>query len=161
MDCSRKNVIVCLSLLAVLTFFGLTYLIRPIVDPDFFWHLKTGEWLWLERSWPIPDPFSFTSPEVLNLSQTFIIKGYWLCQLFYFLFYSAFGWFGLIIIRFMLFSALIYVLWTGRRGDLPVWTGLGLVFLISLLAMFPVDRPHFFSFVFLRSISGKKFLKRP
>ena len=148
MDLSRKNVIIGLSFLAILTFFGLTYLIRPIVDPDFFWHLKTGEWLWLERSWPIPDPFSFTSPGVLNLRQLFIVKGYWLCQLLYFLFYSAFGWFGVVVIRFMLFSALVYVLWTGRRGDLPVWTGLGLVFLISLLAMFPVDRPQFFSFVF-------------
>ena len=32
-----------------------------ISDPDFWWHLKTGEYIVQHGSLPVPDPFSFTT----------------------------------------------------------------------------------------------------
>ena len=48
-------------LLAVLVATALAYLLRPIMDPDFFWHLKTGEWIREHRGLPASDPFSYTN----------------------------------------------------------------------------------------------------
>ncbi len=33
---------------------------REITDPDFFWHLRTGQWIWENGSLPRRDPFSYT-----------------------------------------------------------------------------------------------------
>ena len=32
-----------------------------IKDPDFFWHLKTGEYIYQHKALPETDPFAFTS----------------------------------------------------------------------------------------------------
>ena len=100
MNFSRRNIASALLLLLLFALFASTYLVRPIVDPDIFWHLKSGEWLWQEKSWPIPDPFSFTSPEEFNARQLFIVKGYWLAQLTYYSLHSLSGWAGIIVLRF-------------------------------------------------------------
>ena len=40
------------------------YLFRPLYDPDFYWHLKTGQWIWQNKSLPHFDPFGIPpSPE--------------------------------------------------------------------------------------------------
>src|SRR5260370_36802100 len=33
---------------------------RNVVDPDIWWHLKTGEWIMQHRAVPHTDPFSYT-----------------------------------------------------------------------------------------------------
>lgn len=33
---------------------------QKISDPDFWWHLKTGEWIWNHKAIPFHDPFSYT-----------------------------------------------------------------------------------------------------
>jgi hypothetical protein len=32
-----------------------------ISDPDFWWHLKTGQYIWEKHSLPVPDPFAYTT----------------------------------------------------------------------------------------------------
>jgi hypothetical protein len=140
--------ILSLPLVLLFVLFAGTYLVRPIIDPDVFWHIKSGEWLWLKHHWPIPDPFAFTSPEEFNLRQLFIIKGYWLAQLIYFSLHSLFGWAGLVVLRFVLFTVLFLALWTRRSGDRLIWAGLVFIYLISVLSFFPVERPQFFTFIF-------------
>jgi tetratricopeptide (TPR) repeat protein len=43
-------------------FFGFCALFaaQKILDPDFWWHLKTGEWIWQHKAIPYVDPFSYT-----------------------------------------------------------------------------------------------------
>src|SRR4030067_2507441 len=33
---------------------------QKITDPDFWWHLKTGEWIWQHTAIPHVDPFSYS-----------------------------------------------------------------------------------------------------
>ncbi len=33
----------------------------PISDSDFWWHLKTGQYVWEQHRLPVPDPFAFTT----------------------------------------------------------------------------------------------------
>jgi tetratricopeptide (TPR) repeat protein len=46
----------------LMVFFGFCALLaaQKIVDPDFWWHLKTGEWIWQYKAIPHVDPFSYT-----------------------------------------------------------------------------------------------------
>ncbi len=45
----------------ILLVLGLTFMtLRPIVDPDFWWHLRTGQLILQTHSIPRIDPFSFT-----------------------------------------------------------------------------------------------------
>jgi hypothetical protein len=135
------------GLLIVLALAGSTWLARPIQDPDFFWHLKMGEWLWQHHSWPIPDPFAFTTPATLDLRQLFIVKGYWLSQLAYFAGYSALGWTGIYLLRLAVFSVFVWILWKYRQGDGWLWGGAALACLAAIFDPYPVERPQFFSFL--------------
>ena len=45
------------SLLFLLALFTMS--VRELADPDLWWHLRTGEWVW-EQGIPQTDPFSFT-----------------------------------------------------------------------------------------------------
>jgi hypothetical protein len=35
--------------------------VQRIFDPDVFWHIRAGQWIWQTRSIPTVDPFSYTS----------------------------------------------------------------------------------------------------
>src|SRR5260221_9904992 len=45
--------------LTALCLFGL--FATQIADTDFWWHLKTGQYLVEHRSLPVPDPFAYTT----------------------------------------------------------------------------------------------------
>lgn len=137
----------CLAAAFIALLFALTWLVRPIQDPDFFWHLKMGEWLWQHHSWPIPDPFAFTTPAELGLRQLFIIKGYWLSQLLYFAAHAVFGWPGIYCLRLGVFAVFALILWKHRQGNDWLWGGAALACLVVIFDLYPVERPQFFSFV--------------
>ncbi|TLM65644.1 MAG: hypothetical protein FDZ69_09075 [Deltaproteobacteria bacterium] len=126
---------------------AVTWLARPVQDPDFFWHLKVGEWLWQRGSWPIPDPFSFVTPLELDARQLFIIKGYWLSQLLYFASHAVLGWPGIYLLRLAVFAVFAGILWLRRREDPWLWGSVGLVCLALIFDLYPVERPQFFSFL--------------
>ncbi|MEZ0396181.1 MAG: hypothetical protein ABWK53_07135 [Anaerolineales bacterium] len=49
------------QLFTLLLFIGLwTMTLRPVADPDFWWHLRSGQWMVENRVIPHTDPFSFT-----------------------------------------------------------------------------------------------------
>lgn len=139
---------ISIGLLTLLVLFVATFLARPILDPDFFWHLKVGEWLWVHKSWPIPDPFAFTTPENLEPWQIFIVKGYWLNQILYHFCYVAFGWWGFFLLRVVIFAAFVWILWKNRQGDAWLWWGCSLICLATIFDWYPLERPQFLSIVF-------------
>jgi hypothetical protein len=78
---------------------ALFYLVGAIVvrqmllgDPDIWWHIKTGEWIWHHGGVPHSDPFSYTFA-----GHPWIAKE-WLSQVIYFATYSLAGWNSLAVL---------------------------------------------------------------
>lgn len=142
---SRSAFVVLVGGLAALVFL---HLIRPITDNDFFWHLKTGQWIWQNRTLPFVDPFSLITPSEYTADQTFILTSYWLSQVILFFADLAGGLSGIVALRFIVAGALIVVLTLSRRGegDAAIHLSLLTICLASVLA-YPVERPQFFSFL--------------
>jgi hypothetical protein len=78
----------------ILLFLGLFLMtLRPIADPDFWWHLRTGQLIVQTHSIPHTDPFSYTKAGVAWITHE------WLSEvMMYALFYL--GGYGLLIIIF-------------------------------------------------------------
>ena len=136
-----------LFLVALIVVVSTLFLLRAIGDPDFFWHLKTGEWIWQNKALPSQDPFSYTSPAAGTSRERFILTSYWLSQIIYHLFHAAAGMYGIVLLRFAVFGALLLVLARRMRGDRPLALGLLLLFTIAFLVQYPLDRPQVFSFL--------------
>ena len=53
---NREKLLLVLAAILLASWFS-----RPISDPDFWWHLKTGQYLWETHRLPAPDPFAYTT----------------------------------------------------------------------------------------------------
>lgn len=165
---SRTNHKTIIIILATLIFaISTLFLLRNIYDPDFFWHIKTGEWIWQHKSFPSGDPFAYTSPGHHTSREHFILTSFWLSQVTYHLFYLAGGLTGIAILRFLIAGALLYAMWKRKHGDNIVYMGLLFIFLTCFLKQFPIERPQVFSFLFfaiflymLEIIKGKSHQSR-
>jgi|GEM_PF-1251721 len=123
------------------------FLLRNISDPDFFWHIKTGEWIWQQRALPSEDPFAYTSPGHHTSREHFILTSFWFSQVTYHLFYLAGGTSGIAFLRFLIVGILLFTLWKRRHGDNIMYLGLLMIFLTFFLKLYPVERPQVFSFL--------------
>src|SRR5437868_15517502 len=49
----------------IVAFLALTFLLGafPLKDTDFWWHLRTGEWIRAHRQVPVHDLYTFTVPD--------------------------------------------------------------------------------------------------
>jgi hypothetical protein len=144
------------SILFLLVFFFIfASFTAKIWDPDLWWHLKTGEYIAHTKSIPSTDPFAFTSlpkdpihPESKRIK--FILAQYWVAQLIFYWVYKAFNLQGIIYMRAIILTLLIFLLYRNIRRD-----GVGffsaLVFLIPadiIFVNFTGERPQLFSFLF-------------
>lgn len=145
-----KNFIRYLNILlgAVIIIVATLFLLRVVSDPDFFWHLKTGEWIWQNKALPSDDPFSYTSPSTVSVKARIILTSYWLCQLLYHALHSAAGMYGIVLLRFAIFSALLYALFKRKHGDRTLFLGVLLISITCFFLIYPPDRPQVFSFLF-------------
>jgi hypothetical protein len=85
--------------------------VRPITDPDFWWHLRTGQYVWETRSIPRQDIYSYTLPE-----QPWITHE-WLTELGLYAVYATSGQSGLILVFALVIAgsfALLYLRCSGR-----------------------------------------------
>ncbi len=142
-----------LFIMAFVLIFG--FFSAQIKDPDFFWHLKTGQYIYQTGSLPATDPFAYTSlpkdpvnPESKRIK--FILKQYWLAQLIFYGVYQLAGFQGIIYLRASILALLILLIYKGMRRE-------GGGFYLSLLLLIPVvimlhaftgERPQLFSFLF-------------
>ena len=84
---------------------------RNVVDPDVWWHLKTGEYIAAHRNVPHTDPFSYTR------AGTPWIAHEWLTDLMLYGIYRAAGWGGLIVIFAAILSAAFFLLFLRCAGS--------------------------------------------
>ena len=125
-----------------------------IADTDFWWHLKTGQYIFQRHSLPVPDPFSFTT--ALNPPadrgeerlRQFNLTHEWLAQALLYVVYSTLGFPGIVAVRAMLLAAfcgLAGVLAARRSRNIYFSIGAALA-AASLATNFAADRPALFSF---------------
>lgn len=139
------------AVVAVILFFFsvvlILHLIKPLYDPDFFWHLKTGFWIWDHKGLPDIDPFSINPQQIDSHRTRFILTSYWLFQLLLCAFYKMGGFSGIIILRFILAGMLLAVFYRfSVRKNLFVLLAAGIGITQILDSHFP-ERPQFISFV--------------
>lgn len=123
------------------------HLIKPLYDPDFFWHLKTGFWIWDHKGLPAIDPFSINPQQSDSHRSHFILTSYWLFQLMLCAFYKLGGFNGIIIFRIVLAAVLLAVFYrfsTSRNFLALIAAGIGTTQILD--SHFP-ERPQFISFV--------------
>jgi len=122
-------------------------LFRQFQDPDFFWHLKSGEWIWEHRA--LPDEFLFASPPptMPAVVQRFTMTSYWVMQILFHLTHAAGGMVGLVALRFLLYTLLLLAIVRVKDGDNLVFLGL-LVPAVVIFSQYTVERPQYVSFVF-------------
>ncbi len=83
----------------------------PIGDPDSWWHLATGRWMWQHRALPSADPFGVTPAEPVDPSRLlFVLRQYWLAQVIAYGVLLATGFQGLIVLRATLLAAMFAML---------------------------------------------------
>lgn len=127
--------------------------IIPINSLDFWWHLKTGEYIIETREIPEQDPFTYTAPtgrsESSNFSR-FILKQYWLSQILFASIVNSFGFKGIIIFRGLLFSTIAMCILLVVRLVSDAHAPLIPLILFALSTKIGVedsDRPHMFLFL--------------
>ena len=127
-----------------------------IWDPDFWWHLKTGEYIYQTHSIPTTDPFAYTSltkdpinPESKRIP--FILGQYWIAQVVFYLIYKYFSFQGIIYMRAVVLTALTLLLYLHmRREGTRLYASLFLLMpAVIVLSSFTGERPQLFSFLFV------------
>src|SRR5258707_14588178 len=74
----------------------------PVADTDFWWHLKTGEYMAQSHSLPVPDPFAWTTAKVPLAypaevqTRRFNLTHEWLAQLMLYLVWRVGGFAGVV-----------------------------------------------------------------
>jgi hypothetical protein len=118
--------------------------LRPVVDPDLWWHLRTGEWI-MQTGWvPFTDPFSTAGPDRPWVAYS------WLFDLLVYGLYRALGLTGILIFRLAMTLAIVFAFQglAVRRGTQPllaiILTAGATVALIPVLS----ERSWLFSILF-------------
>ena len=130
---------------------------KEIGDPDFWWHLITGEYIAARHTLPVPDPFAFTTamarPAYAAEARTrqFNLTHEWLAQLLMYAVYRAAGFPGIVLFRAAMltdFCALVGLLAYVRRR--VFWAAIAAAFAAASVAhLFAADRPYQVTFLFL------------
>jgi hypothetical protein len=144
----RRDAALLLLLYSALALAGPVLLLNSVNDPDFFWHLKTGEWIWEHRGLPVSDPFNFMNQASAGEGQRFTLTAYWLTQVIYHLVHEALGMPGIAALKLVVFSLFLAALLKLRRGDRVLHAALVLSVLPLLAVGYAYDRPQAFSFLF-------------
>lgn len=118
-------------------------LVPHFEDPDFYWHIKTGEYLL--SSWPLPrsDVFTYThsgSPGVLSE---------WLAQIVLYRVFDTTGYFGtaVLVAALCAFCGWLVYLSCRRQMDNPVHAMI-VALACSLFLVTAAPRPYLFTFAF-------------
>ena len=115
--------------------------LRPVRDPDAFWHVATGRLIWRTRTVPTADPFSWTAPGRPWIAHE------WLTETVFWPVQRAFGWAGLTILCALAIVATWMLVWsTARRLGASPWAAIGVTGLAATSSTHTWDaRPQMIS----------------
>jgi hypothetical protein len=117
--------------------YGLLLLLgeRLLNDPDTYWHIATGRWIWAHAAVPTTDPFSHTLPGAPWLAHE------WLSELILAGAYAALGWAG--VVALTAFAASLSLLMGALERALRPAVALGATAMaFFLMAAHLTARPH-------------------
>lgn len=132
--------------------------IYPLGLGDVYWHLNTGRWIWEHGALQQTDPFTYTAntagdagPGLVSKDywQHVTLQGFWLAQLLCYGVYAAFGLWGLVVFKALLFLAiygLVYRTLLLERVQ-PMLALLVILAFPVLFYRFDELRPQVFSFL--------------
>jgi tetratricopeptide (TPR) repeat protein len=141
-----KDQRIFLFFLIVFFAFCALFAAQKIADPDFWWHLKTGEWIWQQKAIPHVDPFSYTfrGAEWINYE--------WFFHALIYPIYNLGGFGGLIIFEviFVLLTLLVLFFACRNVDGGKRWLTITILFVALLVVRgrFAV-RPQIISFLLL------------
>lgn len=128
-----------------------------IGDTDFWWHLKTGQYIAQRHSLPVPDPFAYTTS--LNALaypgeeqvRHFNLTHEWLAQALVYIVYLAGGFPAIILVRAALLAALCALAgFLSARLSGSFYAGIAAAFATASVAIeFRADRPTLVTFLFV------------
>ena len=105
------------------------FALRPIASRDLGFHLRTGQWIVENGTFPGQDVFTYTA------NQSDYIDLHWLYQVVLYLDYSAFGYAGLTLLNVVLILSALALLVRRCRSQGVSLAVLAPLFLVSLLAL--------------------------
>jgi hypothetical protein len=129
-------------------------------DPDFWWHLKTGQYLWQKHALPVPDPFAYTTalggpayPGELLTRHVFLTSE-WLGQAGIYLVYQLGGFAAVVLARAVLLTILcLLVAMVAYRRCGGFYRAVAAALVTASVAVeFARDRPFVISFVLLAGV---------
>jgi hypothetical protein len=159
-DCWLRIAAVALAAICLVGLFS-----TEIADTDFWWHLKTGQYILEHRSLPVPDPFAYTTalhpPDAVA---HFNLTHEWLSQVLLYLVYAATGFPAVVLLRAVLLAVLC-----GLAGLLSarlsgnLYAGIAAAFATASVAIeFTADRPAIVTFIgvalFVTLLEMRRFL---
>ncbi len=131
-----------------------------IGDADFWWHLKSGQFIWQNHRLPVPDPFAFTTylhPDAYpgeSMVRHFNLTHEWLSQVVFYGAWSAAGPAGIAALRASLLTlicALVGFIVYRRTGGFYRAIAAGLV-TASMCHWIAGERPYLFTFAILGAV---------
>ena len=147
-----RPLILALSAFALMGWFS-----SEVSDPDTWWLLKSGQYIWQNHKLPVPDPFAYTTymgkpafPGEEHM-RDFDLTHEWLSEVVFYLVYAAGGFAGLVLFRAALLTgfcgAVGLVAFHRSKG---FYRALGAAFLAASIAIrFRSDRPFLIGFLLL------------
>ncbi|MCX6628811.1 MAG: hypothetical protein NTW28_14415, partial [Candidatus Solibacter sp.] len=128
-----------------------------VYDSDFWWHLRTGQYIVEKHALPSPDPFAWTTATARDSypgetrTRQFNLTHEWLAQVIFYAVWRAGGSAGIVAARAItltVFCALVGLIAWRRRGS--VYGALAATLAAASVAQgFALDRPYHFTWLLL------------
>ena len=147
-----RPLILALSAFALMGWFS-----TEVSDPDTWWLLKSGQYIWQNHKLPVPDPFAYTTymgkpafPGEEHM-RDFDLTHEWLSEVVFYLVYAAGGFAGLVLFRAALLTGFCGVVGlVAFHRSKGFYRALGAAFLAASIAIrFRSDRPFLIGFLLL------------
>lgn len=125
-----------------------------IADTDFWWHLKTGQYIAQHHTLPVRDPFAYTTPQpgvhpAEDAVRQFNLTHEWLSQVLMYTVYRVAGFPGIILVRIFLLAAFCGLAgFVAARLSKQFYAGIAATCATAaVMTAFVADRPGIISFV--------------
>jgi hypothetical protein len=134
------------SIFLILTLYALAFNQFALItaDTDLWGHIKFGEELWKNKSFPTTNLYSYTAPEYPWINHE------WLAELIFYAIYSLFDSTGLLIFKGVLGLLIVHLIYTYNHGKNTLSWALAVVMFLAIPTLAPgfMVRPHLWTYLF-------------